>query len=298
MEVTSGKGMGSEVEKIIWNGKLIAREDAKVDIEDRGYQFGDGIYEVIRVYNGHLFTLREHMERLFESARKIKLKVPYSIVQIEGWLQQLVAENNLQSGTVYLQVTRGAAPRNHLFPAQGDAVFVASTNIVDRPAEKLQNGVKAITVEDIRWLKCDIKSLNLLGNILAKQTAYEQGCFEAIQHRDGVVTEGSSSNISIIRGGQVVTHPADNLILDGIVRQVLLGMCRENSIPFQEVPFSLEQLYAADEAFLTSTTSEIMPITEIDGKQIGDGTPGELTKKLQALYEQAINSKCGLPVIH
>ena len=298
MEAMSGKGMGLKVEKIIWNGKLVSREDAKVDIEDRGYQFGDGIYEVVRVYNGHLFTLREHMERLFESARKIKLEVPYSISQIEGWLKGLVAENNLQSGTVYVQITRGQAPRNHLFPEKGEAVFVAKTNSADRPADKLQNGVAAITVEDIRWLKCDIKSLNLLGNILAKQTAFEQGCFEAIQHRGGMVTEGSSSNISIVSGGQVITHPANNLILNGIVRQVLLGLCRENRIPFKEEPFSLDQLYAADEVFMTSTTSEIMPITEIDGKQIGDGMPGELTKKLQALYEQAINSECGLPAIH
>ncbi|MGN1402655.1 MAG: D-amino-acid transaminase [Bacillus sp. (in: firmicutes)] len=285
------------MEKIVWNGKLIDRKDVKVDIEDRGYQFGDGVYEMVRVYNGQLFTLTEHLGRLVESAAKVKIEIPYTVQQMEDMLKELVQENQLTWGTVYVQVSRGVAPRNHLFPTGGEGItFVANSAHLDRPVQNLQNGVKAKTVEDIRWLKCDIKSLNLLGNLLAKQEAYDRGCYEAIQHRGEIVTEGSSSNISIVKNGIVKTHNANNLILNGIVRQVMMKLGRKNGIQIEETPFTLEELFGAEEVFMTSTTAEIMPIIEVDGKRIGNGTPGELTRKLQALYEQEISHICGMTV--
>jgi D-alanine transaminase len=281
------------MEKVIVNGEIINRGDSKLDYEDRGYQFGDGVYEVVRVYNGKLFTANQHISRLLESAEKIRLTISYSVSEIIAQLEQLINENHLLYGTIYLQFTRGVAPRNHAFPsADVKPVYVAYTKELPY-AGAMKNGVKALTTEDIRWLRCDIKSLNLLGNILAKQKAAEAGCFEAIQHREGIVTEGSSSNISIIKNGTLKTHPATNLILNGITRQVMLKQCADVGIDVVEQTFSLEELFDADEVILTSTTSEIKPIVEIDGKKIGDGKPGTITKQLQQLFHQEIETQCG-----
>ncbi|WP_042345237.1 D-amino-acid transaminase [Bacillus massiliigorillae] len=280
--------------KVIWQGNIVDRMDVHVDIEDRGYQFGDGIYEVIRVYKGCLFTGKEHINRLYESASKVRLHIPYSFQQMVDMLTRLVKENELQNGSIYVQVTRGVSPRNHLFPpATVETILSAYTKEFSRPVETIYNGVKAKTVEDIRWLKCDVKSLNLLGNVLAKQSAYEAGCFEAIQHRIGMVTEGSASNIAIVVDGKVKTHPANHLILNGIVRQVMLQTCVSNHIQVDEAPFTLEDLMRADEIFMTSTTSEITPIVEVDGTIIGNGMPGPITKKLQSYYEEEIKKQCG-----
>jgi D-alanine transaminase len=276
------------------NGEILERSQVTVDIEDRGYQFGDGVYEVIRVYNGKMFTGKEHLQRLLESAEKIGLQIGYSIEEMEIFLYRLVEKNDLKLGTIYLQVSRGAAPRNHVFPsAEVKPVFIAYTKEVARPVETMEKGVKAILIEDIRWLRCDIKSLNLLGNLLAKQKAAEAGCFEAIQHRGETVTEGSLSNISIVVGGTVKTHPANNLILNGISRQKMLQVCRDHSITFEEVTYSKEELLNADEIFLTGTTVEVTPIVEVAGKIIGNGVIGPVTKKLQELFKEEIEKECG-----
>ncbi|AZU63648.1 D-amino-acid transaminase [Neobacillus mesonae] len=279
----------------IVNDHIINREEAKVDIEDRGYQFGDGVYEVIRVYNGKMFTVKEHMERFVRSAESIGIKIPYASENITKMLEDLIEKDNLKLGIVYMQITRGAAPRNHAFPA-GDVVPVitAYTKEMPIPEANLQSGVKTILTEDIRWLRCDIKSLNLLGNILAKQKAAEQGCYEAIQHRGQDVTEGSSSNVYIVKNGTVITHESNNLILKGITKDVILKVCAENEIPVEERTFSLEELAQADEVFLSSTTSEVTPIVVIDEKKVGTGSPGPITKKLQALFKQEIENQCGI----
>ncbi|MBY0124151.1 D-amino-acid transaminase [Bacillus sp. S/N-304-OC-R1] len=282
------------MEYVIVNGEFISRSDAKVDIEDRGYQFGDGVYEVIRVYNGKMFTGQEHLERLMESGKKIGLEIKYTVQELKAMLTELIEKNNLTLGTIYLQISRGVAPRNHAFPSSDVAhSFVANTKAVDRPAENMESGVKTILLEDIRWLLCDIKSLNLLGNLMAKQRAAEAGCFEAIQHRGEIVTEGSSSNVSIIKDGKVITHPANNLILNGITRQKVLQLCRKNDIPVEERAFTLEELKQADEVFLSGTTVEVMPIIEIENQKVGNGKPGSLTRKLQELFEKAIENECG-----
>jgi len=282
------------MEYVIINGEFVNRTEAKIDIEDRGYQFGDGVYEVIRVYNGKMFTANEHLERLIESGKKINMKISYSVEEIKSMLTELMERNQLTTGTIYLQVSRGIAPRNHAFPSSDvQQTFIANTKAVGRPVETMKTGVKTILLEDIRWLLCDIKSLNLLGNLMAKQKAVEAGCFEAIQHRGDTVTEGSSSNVSIIKDGKVITHPANNLILNGITRQKVLEVCRSNDIPVEERAFSLEELKQADEAFISGTTVEVTPIIEIGGEKVGDGVPGTVTKHIQELFNQAIEKECG-----
>lgn len=277
---------------VFLNGQFINREDAKVDIEDRGYQFGDGIYEVIRIYNGQMFTFKEHLKRLIESAEKIKLTITYSIEELEEILGNLVRENRLKLGIVYIQVTRGVSVRNHLFPIDEKPTIVAYTKELNRPIESIKQGVKVKLVEDIRWLKCEIKSLNLLPNILARQSASEEGCYEAIFHRGSVITEGSASNICIVKNGVIWTHPANHLILNGISRQVVLKKCMEQHIEVNETTFAIDELFEADEAFLTSTTSEVMPILEVEGRIIGNGLVGNISKKLQAAFEAEINIQC------
>ncbi|MCS0789744.1 D-amino-acid transaminase [Cytobacillus pseudoceanisediminis] len=282
------------MEYVILNGDLIERSEAKVDIEDRGYQFGDGVYEVIRVYNGKMFTADEHLERLLESGRKIELDIPYSIGQLKQMLAEMIERNNLELGIVYMQFSRGTSPRNHAYPGADVApVLTAYTRETSRPVDSMRNGVKAILIEDIRWLRCDIKSLNLLGNIMAKQKAAQSGCFEAIQHRGDTVTEGSSSNIAIVKDGTLYTHPATNLILNGITRRKINEICRGNGVALEESAFTKDDLLDADEVFMSSTSAEITPITEIEGKPIGNGSPGPITNKLQNLFEEAIEKECG-----
>jgi len=281
------------MEYVIIGGEIVDRGHATVDIEDRGYQFGDGVYEVIRVYNGKMFTAKEHLIRLQESAEKISIQIPYQPTELEEMLKGLIDKNNLSNGIIYMQFTRGESPRNHAFPHNVAPTFVAYTRKVDRPVSSMQEGVKAIFIDDIRWLRCDIKSLNLLGNLLAKQKAVEAGCFEAIQHRGDIVTEGSSSNVAIVKNGTVITHPANNLILNGITRQKVKQVCEQNQIPFEEKEFTIEEVLHADEVFLSGTTVEVTPIVEVEEKKISGGTPGQVTKKLQQLIMDEIVKECG-----
>ncbi|WP_057913247.1 D-amino-acid transaminase [Peribacillus muralis] len=279
--------------KIILNGEIKNRSDVLVDIEDRGYQFGDGVYEVIRVYNGRLFAGDMHLNRLMDSAKLIQMKVPFTVAEIETRVKELVSEDHLQDGIIYMQLTRGVSPRTHAFPsADVEPVFVAYTKEIPYTG-KMKPGAKGITTDDIRWLRCNIKSLNLLGNIMAKQVAVEAGCDEAIQHRDGLVTEGSSSNVSIVVDGTLKTHPASNLILNGITRQVMLKLCADHAIPFVEEAFTIEGMMAADEVLYTSTSVEVTPIINIDGRMIATGAPGPVTEKLQLLFAEEIERQCG-----
>src|SRR5690606_14690462 len=213
------------------------------------------------------------------------ITVPFQKEDLLDLMNQLIRVNNVHDGSIYMQLTRGASPRNHVFPSvDTKPVLTAYTKEVARPVESLENGVAAMVAEDIRWLRCDIKSLNLLPNLLAKQAATEQGCYEAILHRNGLVTEGSASNAYIVVDGKIKTHPATNLILNGITRQVVARLCKENNIPFSEEAFTLDELRNADEIFVTSTTSEVMPVVKLDEREVGNGKPGEVTRKLQTLF--------------
>lgn len=271
------------------DGKFTTKDEVNVSIDDRGYYFGDGVYEVVKVYNHVLFTAKEHFGRLIDSAAKVKMTVPYSKEQLITIAQELIRKNNISNGHVYLQVTRGVAPRTHHFPSpEVPAVVTAYTVKASRPIEDMKQGVAVKSVDDIRWLRCDIKSLNLLGSVLAKEEAREAGCEEAILHRDGVVTEGSSTNMFGIKNGVVHTHPVNNLILEGITRQVVLRLCEELAIPVIEEAFTLEEAFDMDEFFYTSTTAEVMPVTTIDGRAIGNGVRGPITETLQQAFSAQI----------
>lgn len=273
------------------DGQFTERDGLAISIEDRGYYFGDGVYEVIKVYGGELYTAEEHIDRLVQSATKIKMTIPYAEVQLMEIARELVAKNSILVGHVYIQVTRGSAPRLHQFPNPAVPPVVTGYAINNpRPMAGIENGVGIKSVEDVRWLRCDIKSLNLLGNVLAKQEAHEAGCIEALLHRNGVVTEGSSSNMFGVKDGIVYTHPITNLILNGITRQVVLGLCEEQGIPVVEKSFTLDEAFEMDEFFLTSTTSEVTPVISIDGRPVGLGLVGPLTKNLQKVFNLQIPS--------
>lgn len=277
---------------ILLNDRFIEREDAIIDIEDRGYQFGDGVYEVIRVYNGVCFLMKPHMERLERSAASIELALPDTIEKITGNLMELVRKDGINNGSIYVQVTRGSAIRAHQFPENASSVLVAYTNVAERPMDKINHGIHTILTDDIRWLRCDIKSLNLLGNVLAKQKAKKHGCDEAILHRGETVSEGSSSNVYIVKDNTVFTHPVNNLILNGITRMEVLRLAKENGCEIKEEVFSVGQLLDADEAFITSTTMEITPVIKINDTTIGKGVPGAVTKELQKAFEESIKENC------
>jgi D-alanine transaminase len=277
---------------VLYNNEFIERSKAKVDIEDRGYQFGDGIYEVVRVYNGKFFELNSHIKRLYQSADEIKLKIPHSKEELSELLHLLIQKDGIDTGYVYLQYTRGVAPRSHPFPPQAKPVLTAYANEKPRPLEQMDKGIDAITVEDIRWMLCHIKSLNLIGAVLANQQAHEQGKGEAILHRNGTVTECSHSNIFIVKDVVLYTHPANHLILNGITRQVVIQLAKQNGISVVEEPFTLQELAQADEVFASGTTIEVMPIVSINDIPVGDGKPGMLTRKLQQLFSEKIESKC------
>ncbi|MGG0669821.1 D-amino-acid transaminase [Sporosarcina koreensis] len=271
------------------DGQFTSKDSLNISIDDRGYYFGDGVYEVVKVYDGELYTAEEHIGRLFQSASKIKMTIPYSEQQLIDIAKELIKVNDIRTGHIYMQVTRGASPRVHQFPELAVTPVVTAYAIQNpRPLSNIEGGVSAKTVEDVRWLRCDIKSLNLLANVLAKQEAYEAGCAEAIFVRDGIVREGSSSNAFGVKDGVVITHPATNLILNGITRRVVLKLCAELGIPVEERGFTPDEMNAMDEFFITSTTAEITPIVLIDEKAVGSGTPGAVTRRLQEAFARQI----------
>lgn len=279
--------------KMMWNDRLLSVEECRISPEDRGYQFGDGIYEVISVYDGNLFQLDRHLNRLQHSADQIMMPLPLPIPEIKQKLIRLVQENGVQYGQIYMQITRGYAPRSHAIPSKVSPELIAYPMYHPRPVKEQEKGAPAVTAEDIRWLRCDIKSLNLLGNILTKQVAVEKGARETILHREGIVTEGSSSNVFIVKGGQLITRRADNLILNGITRSLVIELAEQENIPLFEGSFTVDELKSADEVFITSTIQEILPITKVDEKEIGSGQPGPITKRLQERFRSLISQVGG-----
>ncbi|WP_322922456.1 D-amino-acid transaminase [Paenibacillus campi] len=274
---------------LLWNGKLVEEEEVHVSYRDRGYYFGDGIYEVFRLYKGILFEKEAHLQRLYNSLREIKIELHWSREQLSIMLDELAATLGAQDGMLYIQFTRGEAKRAHLFPEVCEAVMLGYCEPLARPADLIENGIEAITLEDIRWLRCHIKSLNLLPNTLAKQQAAEAGAKEAILIRSNdTVTECTASNLLIVKDGVIYTHPNGNLILDGITKQVVRRLARQLDIPYVEQAFGKEQLLFADEVFLTSTTMEATPIIAIDGRPVGTGTPGTITRRLQVAYVEMV----------
>ncbi|MCE3021848.1 D-amino-acid transaminase [Staphylococcus pasteuri] len=277
--------------KVFINGEFLNQDEAKVSYEDRGYVFGDGIYEYIRAYEGKLFTVKEHFERFLRSANEIGLDLTYTVDELIELVRKLLEVNNVKNGGIYIQATRGVAPREHSFPTPPvKPVIMAFTKSYDRPYEDLENGIYTMTTEDIRWLRCDIKSLNLLGNVLAKEFAVKYNASEAIQHRGETVTEGASSNVYAIKDGKIYTHPINNFILNGITRRVIKWISEDKNIPFIEETFTVDFLKNADEVIISSTSAEVMPVVKIDGEDVGDGKVGTVTRQLQEGFNQYIET--------
>ncbi|MBI5782564.1 MAG: D-amino-acid transaminase [Gammaproteobacteria bacterium] len=269
------------------NGQYLPPDQARVSVFDRGFIFGDGVYEVIPVFGGRLFRLPHHLSRLDASLAAIRLRNPHTVPEWKTIFTRLLGENGKGDQSIYLQITRGVAPRDHAFPPNiTPTVFAYSQPLKYSPSEQLAQGVAAITTEDIRWQRCDIKAIALLANALLRQQAIDQGAAEAILVRDGVVTEGAASNIFVVKSGRLVTAPKGPFILPGITRDLVVEIARAKGIACDELPVKIEMLRSADEVWLTSSTKEILPITRIDGRPVGSGKPGPMHARMFALYKE------------
>jgi len=285
----------SSKDVVYLNGAILPRAEARVSVEDRGFVFGDGVYEVLRAINGRLFATRFHNERLERSLNGIRITLnggdsPARFVEIGS---QLLRENNLTQGEaiVYMQVTRGATTRAHAFPPPGTkpTVYISVARFTPY-TEFARDGATAISHPDLRWGRCDLKTLNLLPNVLAAQVAKERGAFEAMLVRDGVVTEGAKTNFFGVVNGTLRTHPCDNHILPGITRSVLGDLAGRLSIGLDETPISVSEIPLLSELFLTGTTTDVMPVVRLDDKPVGSGRPGELTRRLQKVLAESLAS--------
>lgn len=269
------------------NGRYVAHRDAHVHIEDRGYQLSDGVYEVVPVIGGRLVDEEPHLDRLEFSLRELRIVPPRSRRALRYICRELLRRNGVSNGIVYLQITRGVAPRDHKFPKAATPAIVVTTKQFKGPsAQLLGEGARVVTIPDIRWARCDIKSIALLPNVLGKQQAQESGAFEAwMVDRDGMVTEGTSTNAWIVTPDKrVITRQLSAAILAGITRGSLLKLIGADGYAFEQRPFSVQEAKGAAEAFLTSSTSLVLPVTQIDAISVGSGKPGPLTRKLRELF--------------
>ncbi len=275
-------------ESIVYlNGEFLPLEEAKIPVLDRGFIFGDGVYEVIPCYGGRLFRLEEHLRRLQHSLDGIRLRNPLTPAEWKEMLQRLAEANPAEDQSLYLQVTRGVAGRDHRFPEKSTpTVFAMSKPLPPAPPELLERGVAAITLPDIRWQCCHIKAISLLPNVLLRQQALEAGADEAILLRDGEATEGAASNLFIVEAGVLITPPKDHRLLPGITRDLVVELARDAGIPCQERTVTEGELRAAQEIWITSSTREILPVTRLDDTVVGKGRPGEMWRRMYQLYQQ------------
>ncbi len=277
------------------NGRFSALEEATIPIEDRGVQFGDGVYEVVRTYGGVLFRLYDHLSRLESSARAVSIPVPLSRTDWEALIREGVQRSECADCLVYIQLTRGVAPRAHLFPSPAKPTVVMTFREIPETDGALQRqGIPAVTLLDLRWGRCSIKSLNLLANVLAKQEARDAGALEAILVRDGLVTEGCSSNVCLVRGETIITPPLSDQLLAGVTRAVVLELARKHGILVDEREVPEEELTLADELFLIGTTIEVLPVSKLNGVPVGDLVPGKVTQTVSDVFRRCILSETGL----
>ena len=273
------------MDRVYINGEMVARAAARISVFDRGFVFGDGVYEVIPAYGGHLFRLQHHLQRLRNSLEAVRIADPLSDSAWADMFTRLLREHGAIDQYIYLQVTRGVAPRDHAFPAGvAPTVFAYAQPLRYPDAALMAQGVAAITVPDIRWQRCDIKSIALLPNVLMRQRAVEAGAVEAILLRDGFVTEGAASNIFAVIDNRLITPAKGPFILPGITRDLVVELARAHTVDFAEAPIAAAQLRSATEVWMTSSTKEILPITRLDGEPVGSGRPGALHARLFALY--------------
>ena len=267
------------------NGHYLPKQEATISVFDRGFIFGDGVYEVVPVINGKMVDKIYFLERLARSLSELEIEWPCSSDDVIAMMNALITRNAIVEGMVYLQITRGIADRDFAFPAgitSSIVAFASVLNLINNPAA--ESGIPVITTPDLRWKRRDIKSVNLLGQVLAKQDAYARGGKEGWMIEDGVITEGVSSSAYIVKDKTIITRPLSNEILPGIRRRTLLELCAAESIKLEQRLFTLDEALGADEAFISSATTIVLPVVSIDGQKISSGEPGPITRKLRALY--------------
>ncbi len=274
------------------NGRYVSQRDAVIHIEDRGYQFADGVYEVCEVLQGALIDEKRHLDRLAYSLGELQIAAPLRTGALPVVIREVMARNRIENGYIYIQVTRGVAPRDHAFPPKSvrpSLIVTARASDPKKNETTARTGISVVTAPDLRWKRVDIKSISLLPNVLARQFARERGAYEAwLIDSDGMVTEGAASNAWIIKAdGTIVTHPADHSILRGITRTTLIEVIAAQGLKLEERKFSLAEAFMAREAFITGATTLIMPIVRIDGQPIGAGVPGPVALKLRAIFHEA-----------
>ena len=268
------------------NGEFLASDKAQVSVFDRGFLLGDGVYEVIPVYEGHCFQLDGHLVRLQASLDGVKMKNPHSNAEWTTLIEQLVQRNGGGDQSLYLQVTRGVAPREHIFPDNvTPTAFAMSSPLAPVPEKYKTQGVAAITLADIRWQNCNIKAITLLPNSLLKQQAHEAGALEALLIRDGYLTEGAASNAYVVIDDIIYTAPKDEKVLPGITRDVVIEIAQKNKMPLIEKAVTEVQLKQADEIWISSSTKEVVPVTTLDNNPVDEGLPGPIWQKMNALYQ-------------
>lgn len=273
-----------------WNGELLPLSEVRVSVLDRAYLFGDGVYEVFRIYRAKPFLARPHFDRLRDSLAE--LRIVTDVARIEQRVYETLQASRVQEGQVYLQISRGEAPRNHAFPnppvKPNELIYVREYDS-DPYAEARASGIRALLIPDVRWKRCDIKSLNLLGNVLASQAAHEAGCGEAIMHLDGIITEGSHSTVFGVRDGSLITTPLDANILPGITRSLVVRLAAQLAIPVVEESMTITSLERYDELFVTSTIAEVLPVIEIVGAAFQRDQPGSVTRRLEQAYRDVVD---------
>lgn len=271
--------------RIAWlNGQFVAESEARISIFDRGLLFGDGVYDVATVINGQLLDADFHLARLGRSCAAIALTNPHTVAEWTRMMQELLRQTGVTEGLVYLQVTRGTAERDFAFPKDTPTTAFAYARTKTLLNDPNATGVHVVTTPDIRWARRDIKATSLLAPVLAKQYAKEQGAFEAFMHEDGIITEGGSSNAFMVRNNTVITQPLTSTILAGVTRHMILDIAEAAGFTIEERGFSIDEAVAADELFLSSATTFVLPVVTLDGKTIGAGSPGPVSVKLRELY--------------
>lgn len=269
------------------NGAYMPLEDAKIPVLDRGFIYGDGVYELVPVYAREPFRLRQHLARLQHSLEGIRLANPHPDAQWEGIIRRIIAEQPFDDQGVYFQITRGVAKRDHAFPAGvAPTVFMMSNPLPTPTAAQIERGVAVVTAEDNRWRRCDLKTISLLGNVLMRQLAADAGAVETVMFRDGYLTEASSSNVLVVIDGVINAPPKDNLILPGITYDAAIEFAREGGMPFAIRPVTQDEAMAASEMWLSSSTKEVLAITTVDGAPFASGMPGPVFRRMHALYQQ------------
>ena len=272
------------------NGSYQSRSKALISVEDRGFNFSDGVYEVMSFVGNHIINFDKHVKRLKNSLDGLRIQKPVTNYKsLELILKKLINQNKLHKGFIYLQITRGSSSRNHLFPTSSKPNVVIFTFTSKLDKKLILNGVKVRLTEDLRWKRCDIKSISLLPNVLEKQNAFEEGMYESWQKRNNFITEGATSNAFIVnKNGLIQTHPANNFILGGVTRDTLIEIAQKKKLKVVEKAFSSQDLFSSKEAFLTSTTAKVLPVVEVNNKNISDGKPGQITRELIKMYNELV----------